>query len=325
MTFRRLLNNIDYMSTLPTYSNGQFDMKNIQPLHYEDTILVERSNDVIPRIVAIVRHGNGAVCEVPAVCPECGEHLVQEGPLTYCHGEDCPAQMTSKITHFAKRNMMDIVGLGETIVETLYAAGLLKSIPDIYRLKDHRDELIALDRFGERSVDKLLASIEESKNRELSRFIYALSIPHVGKKMAEDLAKFYKTAEGLIDNYSYNQILMLESFGEVYTETTCEWLSNIKNVKMIRELLSLGVTPTPVVNKVESTKLADKTFVITGTLSQPRDYFVDLIEKNGGKTGSSVSKKTDYVLAGENAGSKLDKAEALGITVINEDAFMKMI
>lgn len=320
------LNNIDYMSTLPMYRNGEFDLKNPKALCYGDTILVERSNDVIPRIVAICdTDSTHARCVVPTHCPECGEPLVQEGPLTYCRGENCPSQVTSKITHFAGRNTMDIVGLGSTIVETLFDVGVLKSIPDVYRLKDKKDTLLSMERFGERSVNKLLESIETSKNRELSRFIFALSIPHVGKKMAEDLASYYKTIDNLIDNYSYDDIIKLDSFGEVYTKTTVEWFNKKSNIDLIKELISLGVNPMPVENKVVSDRLSGKTIVITGTLSHPRDYFVSLIEENGGKVGSGVSKKTDYVLAGENAGSKLTKAESLNVPVINEEAFMEMI
>lgn len=321
------LNNIEYIHLLPVWDDetSEVDLNTRIHLHYGDTIIVERSNDVIPRIVAVAKTSDGQAVTAPDICPVCGEPLTLEGPLLYCYNEGCPAQITSKIVHYASRNAMDITGLGEVAAEMLYDAGLLNSLQDIYRLKDHRDELLKLPRFGKKSVDNLLSAIENAKNRDFGRFLFALSIPHIGRKMADDIAKQYKTVDGLINNYSYNQILMLESFGEVYAKTFCDWISNIKNVELMKELLSLGVNPAPAGAEAESDKLAGKTFVITGTLSNTRDFFVDLIIKNGGKVGSSVSKKTNYVLAGENAGSKLEKAEKLGITIINEKEFAELI
>ena len=193
-------------------------------------------------------------------------------------------------------------------------------------MKDRRDELLQIERFGEKSVDNLLAAIEQSKTRDLARFIFSLSIPNVGKIMSEDLAKYYKTVDNLINNFSYNQILSLDSFGEVYANSTTSWLSNIENIRLIKDILSVGVNPQEVkAVKTDSNKLDGKTFVITGTLSQPRKHFEELIIKNGGILGSGVNKNTDYLLAGEKAGSKLAKAEKLNIAIIDETTFMNMI
>ena len=325
---RATLNNPKYMSELPVYNaeTGEFNLSYTRALCYGDEILVERANDVIPRVVAIAQHNTYDLIKYPEVCPECGEKLRFDGTLLWCDNDNCPSQILGKIEHWASKNAMDIVGLSSKTIETLHSEGFLNKISDLYNLKDHRDELLQLERFGEKSVDNLLNSIEESRTRDLARFIFALSIPNVGKVMSEDLAKYYKTIENLINNFSYNQILSLDSFGEVYANSTCEWLANIDNLRLIKEILEVGVNPKEVKTvKLDSNNLDGKIFVITGTLSQPRKYFEELIIKNGGKLGSGVSKTTDYLLAGEKAGSKLDKATKLNITIIDENEFTKMI
>ncbi len=324
---RATLNNPSYMENLPLYDKEKgINLNYISSLCYGDKILVERSNDVIPRVVAIVEHITYTKCTPPTKCPKCGWPLRYDGTLLWCTNGNCPSQLLGKIQHWAKRNAMDIVGLSIKTIETLHEEGFLNSVADLYRLKDHRDELIKIDRFGKKSVDNLLKSIDESRTRELSRFIYALSIPNVGRVMSEDLAKKYKTIQNFIYHFDYDEILSLDSFGEVYAKSTYMWLYNRDNVDWIEEILEAGVTPKEFVEqKAESNKLDGKTFVITGTLSQPRNYFVDMITKNGGKIGSGVSKNTDYLLVGENAGSKLTKAEKLGIKILSEDEFNSMI
>lgn len=325
---RATLNNPKYMSELPVYhtDTNEFDFRYTSALCYGDEILVERSNDVIPRVVAITRHNTYNKITYPDKCPECGGDLRFDGTLLWCSNPNCSSQLLGKIEHYASKNAMDIVGLSGKTIETLHSNGFLDKISDLYRLKDRRDELLQIERFGKKSVDNLLAAIEQSKTRDLARFIFSLSIPNVGKIMSEDLAKYYKTVDNLINNFSYNQILSLDSFGEVYANSTTSWLSNIENIRLIKDILSVGVSPQEVkAVKTDSNKLDGKTFVITGTLSQPRKYFEELIIKNGGILGSGVNKNTNYLLAGEKAGSKLAKAEKLNITIIDEATFMNMI
>ena len=323
---RATLNNFGYMSNLPKFNENKIDLSETDKLHKSDEILVERSNDVIPRIVAIVKHNTTEVCKAPKVCPVCGGEVEFRNDLLYCVNPNCSAKISSKIEHFASRNAMNIVGLGEKIVDILLENDLISNITDIYDLTSKKVVLVNLEGFGKKSVDKLLSSIENSKNPELSNFIFALAIPNVGEKMSKDLANYYKSIDNLINNFSYNQILSLESFGEVYAESTTSWLSKIENIKTIKDLLSKGVKPKEVEQKEQvSNTLNGKTFVITGTLSKPRKYFEDLIVSNGGKVGSGVSKNTDYVLAGENAGSKLEKAEKLKIEIIDENEFNRKV
>ena len=323
---RATLNNIGYMSNLPTFEDGRINLEKTSALRSGDEILVERSNDVIPRIVAICKHNTEKVESIPTKCPVCGGKIVRENDLISCVNENCPAKVLSKIEHFASRDAMEITGLGEQIIERLNKIGVLNDVQDIYRLNEHREMLENLEGFGKKSVDNLLKSIEKSKTRDLDRFIYALSIPNVGRKMSKDLAEYYKSIENLINNFSYNQILSLESFGEVYAKGTTEWLSKIENIKLIKSLIKIGVKPKEIKGiELKSEKLKDKLFVITGTLSKPRKYFEELIKENGGKLGSDVSKNTDFLLAGEKAGSKLSKADKLGIKVIDEEEFKELL
>ena len=320
------LNNFGYMSKLPTLVKGNIDLEKTEKLHIGDEILVERSNDVIPRIVAIVKHKTNELCKAPQKCPICGGNVEFKNDLLYCINDNCGARISSKIEHFVSRNAMNIIGLGERIIDILLEKGLIGDVADIYELKNHKEDLVTIEGFGKRSVDNILKSIENSKEPELSNFIYALTIPNVGEKMAKDLAKKYKSIHNLINNYNYEDIIGLESFGEVYTKSTIEWLDNKDNIKLIEKILNKGVKPKELKESEKTSNLlAGKTFVITGTLSKPRKHFEELIEANGGKVGSAVSKNTDYLLAGEAAGSKLTKADNLGITILNEEEFEKKL
>lgn len=294
-----------------------------QGLKMDDILIVERSNDVIPRVVAIKHRGymvynddfnTSMMCAVrketfeePKVCPVCGKKLLREGPLHFCTNPLCSAQIKNKIEHYASRDAMNIVGLGEGIVEVLFEKGFLIDLPSIYRLHNHRDLLIELEKFGERKVDKLLKSIEDSKNPELWQFIYALSIDNIGKRASKDLAQRYHTLENFM-NATKEELLSMESIGEVMANTIIEFInSDMKEV--IQELLYLGVEPKEV--EIQGEKYKGMTFVITGTLKEPRTFYQNLIEKNGGKVSGSVSKKTNVVLIGAEAGSKETKARDL--------------
>lgn len=294
-----------------------------QGLKMDDTIIVERSNDVIPRIVAIKCRGNCVYTddmettirnakrkqsfEEPKICPVCGENLVQEGPLHFCKNPTCSAQIKGKIEHYASRDAMNIVGLGEGIVDVLFEEGFLRDIPGIYKLNQFKDELIRLDRFGKRKVEKLLKSIEDSKNPELWQFIYSLSIPSVGKRASKDLAQRYHTLNKFL-KATKDELLSMESIGEIMADTIINFIDS-DMLQVINQLLELGVNPKNV--ELNGDKYKGMTFVITGTLKEPRTFYQNLIEKNGGKVSGSVSKKTNVVLIGAEAGSKETKARDL--------------
>lgn len=307
------------------FEKNRYCLVNENPcLQMDDKILVERSNDVIPRIVAIAKHQNciyqddmatterlyqrRKTFDVPTHCPDCGQPLSNQYPLLYCTSSLCPSQITGKISHFASRDAMNIIGLGEGVIEVLYKEGFLTSIPSLYHLKDYSDKLKELDFFGTRKVKKLLKAIEDSKNPELWQFIYSLSIEGVGRRASKDLAQRYHTLDNFL-NASIDELLLLEDMGEITSKSIVSYISNESALEMIYELVSLGINPKPI--EIDGEKLKGKTFVITGTLSQPRKYYQEIIEKNGGKVSGSVSKKTTAVLIGANAGSKEEKARKL--------------
>lgn len=344
---RATLNNADYMRNLPLLYESKmvqdFESKGpdaafsdfhqeIMPcvqgrkdaLQMDDKIIVERSNDVIPRIVAIAKHQNciyqddmetterlyqrRKTFDVPTHCPDCGQPLSNQYPLLYCTSSLCPSQITGKISHFASRDAMNIIGLGDGVIEALYKEGFLTSIPSLYHLKDYSDKLKELDFFGTKKVEKLLKAIEGSKTPELWQFIYSLSIEGVGKRASKDLAQRYHTLDNFL-NASIDELLMLEDMGEITSKGIVSYISNERALEMIYELVSLGVNPKLV--EIEGDNLKGKTFVITGTLEYARNYYQEIIEKNGGKVSGSVSKKTTAVLIGKDAGSKEEKARGL--------------
>ncbi|MDO4466958.1 MAG: NAD-dependent DNA ligase LigA [Bacillota bacterium] len=299
---RATLNNFDYMK--------QMD------LQYNDTILVERSNDVIPRVVEVKAHNLLAEEDIqakdsfrlPQVCPVCGSPIKELYPLHYCENPFCSAQIKGKITHYASRDAMNIVGLGEGIVDTLFENQLLSDIPSIYSLLEKREELEALPKFGKKKVDNLLKSIEKTKNPELWQFIYSLSIPEIGKKASKDLAQRFLSMQHFL-SATFEELIEMEDFGEVMAQNIMDYISNSNVLKMIQTLMEQGVKPKEV--EVHSSELKGKTFVITGTLANSRKFYQEIIEKKGGKCAGSVSKKTTAVLIGADAGSKETKAREL--------------
>lgn len=316
---RATLNNYDYMQTMPV-ENSDDD----KGLKIDDIILVERSNDVIPRVVAIKKRSElvypdapeikamfqtrKETFNAPTVCPVCGEILREEYPLHFCINPLCSAQIKGKIEHYASRDAMNIVGLGEGIIDVLYKEGFLSDIPSIYSLALHQTELESLPKFGKRKVEKLIQSIEDTKHPELWQFIYALSIEGVGKKASKDLAQRYRS----IDNFlqaSLPELLSMDDFGEITGNIIVSTLHNPAILATIQKLREAGVEPKAVEKQGEM--FEGMTFVITGTLENPRKYYQDIIEKNGGKVAGSVSKKTSVVLIGADAGSKETKARNL--------------
>lgn len=294
-----------------------------------DTVIIQRAGDVIPEVVGPVldkRKGKPPIPEEPTECPECGTTLVRvPGEVAIkCPNRECPAQVAAKLGHWASRGAMDIEKLGWKTIERFLDLGLLTDIASIYRLKDRREELLALDRMGEQSVDNLLQGIEDSKHRTLDRFIFGLGIRFVGDRGAQDMARAFKSLSGFAAA-TYEQ---LEAISDVGPRTASEislWLEDENNQKLISDLVELGVQPEEP-EKPVSDVFAGQTFVFTGKLEKfTREDAEKLVDKLGGKAAGSVSKNTNYVVAGPGAGSKLAKAEQLGVIVLNEDEFLELV
>ena len=290
-----------------------------------DTVKLRKAGDIIPEVVSVVSHSDCSVpFEFPKKCPSCGSPVFrEEGEAAIrCDNPDCPAQLLRILIHFCSRDAMNIDGMGESIVVSFVNAGLIETIPDIFRL-DY-DAIAKLEGFGKKSADNLKKSIEKAKDNDLSKLIFALGIHHIGAKNAKLLADRFKNLEAL-GCATKEEITAIDGMGGVMADSIIDYFSLDTTKSMILQLETLGV------NTKSKTELTDSrfeglTFVVTGTLSKyGRKEIETLIESYGGKAASSVSKKTDYVLAGEAAGSKLRKANELGVNVISEDDFEKMI
>lgn len=290
-----------------------------------DTVKLRKAGDIIPEVVSVVSHSNSSVpFEFPKKCPSCGSPVFREEgeSAIRCDNPDCPAQLLRILIHFCSRDAMNIDGMGESVVISFVNSGLIETILDIFRL-DY-DAIAKLEGFGKKSADNLKKSIEKAKDNDLSKLIFALGIHHIGAKNAKLLADRFKTLEALACA-SKEEITSIDGMGGVMADSIIDYFSLDTTKSMILQLKTLGV------NTESKTELTDSrfeglTFVVTGTLSKyGRKEIEALIESYGGKATSSVSKKTDYVLAGEAAGSKLRKANELGVTVISEDDFEKMI
>ncbi len=293
-----------------------------------DLVLVERAGDVIPYIVKVIkeaRTGNEKPIVFPKNCPSCGSPLVKPpGEAVWrCVNINCPAQVKERIAHFASKDAMDIRGLGQAIVNRFYDLGLLRSIPDIYRLDF--EKIKQLEGFGEKSAENLRKAIEESKHRPIHRLIYGLGIRYVGQVTARTLAENIKCVEELKD-WSIEQLESLEDIGYVVAKSIYDFFHNEQNLKMIQELKELGVQ-TCKEEKEEAGKLKGLTFVFTGTLKCcSREKAKEMVEALGGKVSNSVSHKTNYLVVGEAPGSKLAKAQKLGtIKIIDEQEFLKLV
>lgn len=295
-----------------------------------DRVLIKRAGDVIPYVIGPVvdaRTGEERVFEPPKNCPACGqavEHV--EGEVAwYCVNAACPAQLIRNVEHFVSRGAMDIVGLGIKIVEQLIAAGLVKDVADLYLLK--REDLLKLEGFAEKKADNLLQAIQDSKNRPMQRLIFALGIRGVGEVLASDLVKHYSDLEAL-SRATLEELQEIEGVGPNIAQAIVDWFNRPSNHELLEKLKSVGVWP--VAQKVaptpEKQPLQNLTFVVTGTLPNfTREEVKQYIQRFGGKVSDSVSKKTDYLVAGENAGSKLDKARELGVKIIDEPTLRKMV
>jgi len=307
-----------------TLNNAEYIQS--KDLRVGGTVKVKKAGDIIPEVLEEIH--DAQFDQLPkftplTVCPVCFSPLEKnDGEVDqYCININCPAQIVRAIEHYASREATNIIGLGSQIVQTLYDEQLLQTIVDIYELKNHRQELLKLDKFGDKKVDNLFASIETSKSNSLEHTLFGLGIRHIGSKTAQILAKHYHNLDNLMQAQT-SEIQAIEGIGTVLAESIHDWFALDKNRQTIAKLKEHGVNLEYLGPKtITNTMIAGKTFVITGTLSQPRDHFKALIETRGGKVTGSVSKKTDYVLVGQNPGSTASKAEALGVKIIDETTF----
>jgi DNA ligase (NAD+) len=293
-----------------------------------DWVEVERGGDVIPKVVKVVEdaeHPRGhKTFKMPEHCPVCGGNVVRtEGEADHrCVNANCPAKLQGTILHFASRHVMDIDGLGESLVNQLTERGLVKNVADLYRLT--KDDLLTLERMGEKSADNVLKEIADSKKLPLERVIYGLGIRFVGERTAQFLAEHFGSLDAIMDA-SAEELEEVNEVGPRIAESIVEFFADEHNRKLVGDLRKAGLTFTGQ-KKEKGTKLAGKTFVLTGTLVRhTRDEAKQMIEDAGGRVSGSVSKKTDYVVAGAEAGSKLDKARELGVSVIDEDEMEKLL
>ncbi|MDR0914426.1 MAG: NAD-dependent DNA ligase LigA [Oscillospiraceae bacterium] len=292
-----------------------------------DTVLLRKAGEIIPEVVKVVAHNaNSVPYEFPKNCPSCGEQVqrINGEAAVRCLNPACPAQLLRNIIHFVSRDAMDIEGMGPAVIEQLVLAGLIASVADIYTLTE--EKIAALERMGSKSAQNLLASIEKSKHNTADRLIFALGIRHIGAKAARVLCEHFGTVENFI-SAPLEEIAAIDTFGEIMAQSVFNYFRNPQSRSIIEQLQGLGVMMKPLAVKDKSGLVfGGKTFVLTGTLpTLKRAEAQKIIEDNGGKVSSSVSKKTDFVLAGEDAGSKLTKAEALGVAVLSEEEFFAML
>jgi DNA ligase (NAD+) len=292
-----------------------------------DTVIVERAGDVIPAVVRVLtenRTGSEKTLAVPSRCPECGSEVVNipDEVAVRCLGLSCPAQIRESLIHFASRNAMDIEGLGDKYIEQLLRLGLVKNVADLYYLT--KDDFMRFERMGNKLAENLLNAIAASKKRELSRFIFALGIRHVGEHTARLLATAYGSLENL-EKAREEELVDIREIGPQVAGSIVTFFRNAENIAVIEKMLSAGVEPAREEKKTGG-RFSGKTFVFTGSLSRfTRDDAKRMVENEGGHASGSVSRKTDYVVAGEEAGSKLAKARELGVKIINEEEFLGML
>ncbi|MBN1957077.1 MAG: NAD-dependent DNA ligase LigA [Desulfuromonadales bacterium] len=293
-----------------------------------DTVVVERAGDVIPDIVRVVkdqRDGSEQIIPQPDHCPACGSPVVREAGevVPRCQGADCPAKLREALKHFSSRSAMDIEGLGERLIDQLLQQKLVQSLPDLYRLT--RADLFQLERMGETLAAKLLKAIAASKQRALEQFIYALGIRHVGQHLAKLLSRHFGSLAALTAA-DIDELLAIHEIGPQVAESVVSFFRDRNTLKLLEDFTLLGVLPQAQKTVAENTNLKGKTFVFTGALERfSRKDGEELVEKQGGRASGSVSKKTDYVVAGPGAGSKLEKAHKLGIPILSEKDFLALI
>ncbi|MDP2887190.1 MAG: NAD-dependent DNA ligase LigA [Ignavibacteria bacterium] len=314
---RATLHNEDYIKAL-----------DIRP---GDTVVVEKGGDVIPKVSAVVkeqRRSGTKQFSMPGKCPECGSRISRpEGEANhYCENSECPAQIRARIEHFAHRGAMDIEGLGEAIVDQLVSLGFVHNYADVYGLQSKREELVTLERWGEKSVENLLLAIEGSKQRPFTRVLFALGIRHVGTSVAQLIVNQVRSMEGLV-GASFEELQGIQGVGPRIAESVRRFVEDKHNLKVIERLKKAGLQFEEKQRRsVRRSALTGKTVVLTGTLSSlTRDQARQMIENSGGHVASSVSSKTDYVVVGIDPGSKLNTAQKLGVQTLREEEFIRLV
>ena len=292
-----------------------------------DTVVVERAGDVIPQVVRAIpedRDGSEYAFEMPAECPVCGEPVSRpEGEaVTRCVNTRCPAQALEHMIHWCTKGAMDVDGLGEKLAARLFELGLIKDVAEIYELE--AEQLVPLEGFGEKSAENLIRAIQKSKEQPFPRVLYALGIRHVGAVTAGLIAEKF-SGQDLLEGVSVEALAEIDGIGEVVARAVVEYFGLEDNRELVTRLMELGLNFGSAESGAAEGPLTGKRVVVTGTLSRPRSYFVGRIEAGGGTFTSSVSKNTDYVLAGEEAGSKLEKARELDVPVLDEEGFEALI
>lgn len=306
------------------------DMIKEKDIRIHDDVVVRKAGDIIPEVVRPLlerRNDTQAVYHFPTHCPICGSELVRfpEEAAHYCINQDCPARVVESMIHFASRDAMDIDTLGDKKVEFFHKQGFLNTIEDIYCLKEHRQELIDLEGFKEKSVDKLLDAIEDSKQNPLEDLIYGLGIRQVGKKAAKVLAKHFLSMDALMAA-NEEELVAIKDIGQITAESITAFFHEPKNMELIAHLKGYGLRMDTEAEQIQESSFSGKTIVLTGTLTQmTRNDVKALLESLGANVSGSVSKKTDLVIYGEAAGSKLTKANSLGVMTMDEDTFMKEV
>ncbi|HUV01941.1 MAG TPA: NAD-dependent DNA ligase LigA [Desulfobacteria bacterium] len=293
-----------------------------------DTVVVERAGDVIPEVVSVIkskRTGDEREFRMPDRCPVCGSDVLKEGPIVRCIGVACSAQLKERLKHFASLRALNVEGLGEKVIEQLVDRGMVSDAADLFFLT--RQKLMGLERMGDKSARNILAALETSKHTTFARLLHALGIRHVGEHTASLLAAQFKDMDAL-RTARYEELIRIPEIGPEVANSIILFFEQESTKKLLEKLERTGVEYET--KEVEGAKgagkiLAGKTFVFTGRISMPREEAKEIVERLGGTVSSSVSKKTDYVVAGEEAGSKLEKAEKLGVTIINEEAFREMV
>jgi len=315
-------------TTVKRASLHNFDELNRLDVRCGDTVVIEKAGEIIPQVVEVIREQRPASTvpfKPPRRCPICGSEVAKdkEGVYIRCISPNCMGQLKERLRYFAGRNQMDIENLGPALIEQLVDAGLVKNFADLYKLQ--KSDLLTLERMADKSASNVIDAIEESKARPLWRFIAALGIRHIGGQTAEILADYFGSLEALI-NADQEKLQTIDQIGPTMAKSVYEYFRDPNNRSVVEQLLDAGVKPQRAAGLRRSDKLAGKTIVVTGELENfTRQQVEQEIKQAGGKPSSSVSKKTDFVLAGKNAGSKLDKALNLGVKVISEQEFLKML
>ena len=305
------------------------DYVKMKDIRIGDIVSIIKAGDVIPRVEKAIierRTGEEIPFEMTSICPICNSNLIKKDSSYYCVNPLCDASKIEGLIHFVSRDAMNIEGFGESIIEDFYNMGYLKTIPDFYTLYNKKEELMELEGFGEKSINNLLESIENSKQNSLERLLFALGIRYVGNKTAKILAHNYKNIDNLI-NTTYEELITIKDIGERIAKSIIDYFKDEENLNIINKLKEYNINMNYLGEEViDNEYFKDKTFVLTGTLEHiTRDEATKIIEKNGGKVSGSVSKNTSVVIVGENAGSKYDKAVKLNIPIWNEEEFLEKI